>query len=52
MFPTGWVLRFELEFDDSVIGPKELVKAMNDAGALVGLGDWRPKFGRFLVEVE
>jgi hypothetical protein len=29
---------------------KNLVKAMTDAGSLVGLGDWRPKFGRFLVE--
>ena len=22
-----------------------------DAGALIGLGDWRPKFGRFTIEV-
>lgn len=51
MFPTGWVLKFTLEYDDSIVNEKSLVKAMEDAGALVGLGDWRPKFGRFLVEV-
>lgn len=51
MIPTGWELGFTLEFDDSVINEKDLKKAMIDAGALVGLGVWRPKFGRFTVEV-
>lgn len=50
MIPTGWSLTFTLEFDESIVNPKSLVKAMADAGSLVGLGDWRPKFGRFLVE--
>jgi hypothetical protein len=50
MIPTGWKLTFEIEFDDSIVDRAELVKAMEDAGALVGLGDWRPKFGKFLVE--
>lgn len=52
MFPTGWSLSFELEYDESIVNRKALVKAAVDAGALIGLGDWRPKFGRFLVEVE
>lgn len=52
MIPTGWKLSFELEFDDSILNEKALVKAMQDAGALIGLGDWRPKFGRFTVSVE
>jgi hypothetical protein len=51
MIPTGWSITFGLEFDDTIVNPKNLVKAMTDAGALVGLGTWRPKFGRFLVEV-
>lgn len=51
MIPTGWSLSFKLEFDDSIVNEKALVKAMADAGALIGLGDWRPKFGRFTVEV-
>ena len=50
MIPTGWSLDFELEFDDSILNEKNLFKAMVDAGALIGLGDWRPKFGRFTVE--
>ena len=49
MFPTGWSISFNLEFDDTIINEKSIVKAMQDAGALVGLGDWRPKFGRFVV---
>lgn len=51
MIPTGWELAFEIEFDESVINEKAIVSAMEDAGTLVGLGDWRPKFGRFAVEV-
>lgn len=51
MFPTGWNITFDLEFDDSILNEKNLIKAMQDAGALIGLGDWRPKFGRFLVEM-
>lgn len=49
MIPTGWSLEFELEFDATIINPKALMRAMVDAGSLIGLGDWRPKFGRFLV---
>lgn len=52
MFPTGWNITFSLEFDDTIISEKNLVKAMVDAGALIGLSDWRPKFGRFTVDVE
>ena len=50
MIPTGWSMSFDVEFDDGIVNPKNLLKAMTDAGSLVGLGDWRPKFGRFLVE--
>lgn len=51
MIPTGWSITFTLEFDDSILNKNNLVKAMTDAGALIGLGDWRPKFGRFTVEI-
>jgi hypothetical protein len=50
MIPTGWSLTFELEFDSTIVNPKALMRAMVDAGTIIGLGDWRPKFGRFLVE--
>lgn len=50
MIPTGWSLSFSLEYDETILNEKALQKAMVDAGALIGLGDWRPKFGRFIVE--
>jgi len=50
MVPTGWSLKVELEYDESVVNEKQVFKSAVDAGSLVGLGDWRPKFDRFLVE--
>ena len=51
MFPTGWWIEFSVEYDPSVISDDSLIMdAAIDAGALVGLGDWRPKFGRFIVD--
>lgn len=50
MIPTKWTAAFQLEYDDSIINKANLYQAIVDAGALVGLGDWRPKFGRFTVE--
>lgn len=49
MFPTGWKITFTVDFDDSIINEAAIKKAMIDAGALVGLCDWRPRFGRFIV---
>jgi len=49
MFPTGWKVKFKIDFDDTIINESSIRKAMIDAGALVGLCDWRPKFGRFIV---
>lgn len=50
MIPTGWQLAFTIEYDETILNEKAIIKAMVDAGALIGLGDWRPKFGRFTVE--
>lgn len=49
MIPTGWKITFTLEFDDTIVNEANLKKAMIDAGALIGLCDWRPRFGRFIV---
>ena len=51
MIPSGWSLKFGIEFDDNIVNKQQVVDAIQEAGALVGLGDWRPKFGRFTVEV-
>ncbi len=45
-----WSLTFELEYDETVINGKDLKQAIIEAGAVVGLGDWRPKYGRFTAE--
>lgn len=50
MIPTGWTLEFTLEFDDSILNESAIKQAINDAGSLIGLSDFRPKFGRFLAE--
>lgn len=50
MIPTGWFLTFSVEYDENIVDQDALCRAIRDAGALVGLGDWRPKFGRFAVE--
>lgn len=51
MIPTGWTISTTITYDDSVIANAEtVVEAMVQAGSLCGLGDWRPRFGRFIVE--
>jgi hypothetical protein len=51
MFPSGWFIQFEIEFDEDIVDAKGILKACVDAGTYIGLGDWRPKFGRFAVEL-
>lgn len=51
MIPTGWTLTFDIEYDESIVNPRNLEQAIVDAGSLCGIGDWRPKFGRFTMEV-
>lgn len=50
MIPTGWKLQFSIEFDEDTIAVKSMVEILEAAGK-VGVGGWRPKFGRFLVEI-
>ncbi len=46
-----WSLMCELAFDEEVINLDQVIKCLEDAGQYCGLGDFRPKFGRFFVEV-
>lgn len=50
MIPTGWSLQFSIEFDEDTIAEKSMIEILEAAGK-VGVGGWRPKFGRFLVEI-
>lgn len=45
-----WAIDIELEFDPSLISRDELLTALTRTGKAVGMGDYRPRFGRFIVE--
>lgn len=49
-FPI-WSIEVELLFAPDVINEKSVIRAAEDAGRLVGLGDYRPRYGRFNVEL-
>lgn len=46
-----WACVVEIAFDAETINRDQVVKCMEDAGQYCGVGDYRPKFGRFTVEV-
>ncbi|MFY1021175.1 hypothetical protein [Ectopseudomonas khazarica] len=46
-----WSLTCEIAFDSETINREQVVKCLEDAGQYCGIGDYRPKFGRFSVEV-
>jgi hypothetical protein len=45
----AWSLTFSVVFDASQLNRGQVVKAVEEAGMIVGLGDYRPRFGRFKV---
>jgi hypothetical protein len=47
--PTGWVVEFVVEYDESTMPTVDLKEALISAGAMIGTGDWRPVYGRFIV---
>jgi hypothetical protein len=46
-----WALQFRLMFNDAVLNESQVFEIMQVAGELVGLCDWRPKFGRFVTAI-
>lgn len=44
-----WSSNIEVHYDDSVIDENTMLELLEISGNK-GLGDWRPKFGRFTVE--
>lgn len=49
VFP-GWKLPIQLSVNTDVIDVGDVVRALEVAGEVVGLGEWRPRFGRFIVQ--
>lgn len=47
----SWSIDVEVQFNPELVNKADLIKALADAGQQVGLGDYRPKFGRFEVEL-
>jgi hypothetical protein len=47
----NWSAAAVVHYDPDVIDRRDLEEIAHDAGRLVGVGDWRPKFGRFTAEV-
>lgn len=47
----NWSLTALCQFDPDVLNQRDIEEIASDAGKLVGLGDWRPKHGRFEAEV-
>lgn len=45
-----WSLQATVALNEEVVNINEVKKAIVDAGALFGLGDYRPRYGRFNVE--
>ena len=45
-----WKCITEVSFIDESVQEEMIDRAIIKAGILVGIGDWRPKFGRFSVE--
>lgn len=49
MIPVDWKVTFTIEYEETIVAEKSIIDAAESAGRLVGVGGWRPKFGRFTV---
>lgn len=46
-----WSLSFSIQYDDKWLEREQIIRCMTRAGERIGLGDYRPRFGRFNTEV-
>lgn len=45
-----WSCEIQVQYDDSLLNEEEVRNIVRVTGEIVGVGDWRPKYGRFNVE--
>lgn len=45
-----WWCEAEVQFDDKILDPAKINEIVTTTGREIGIGDWRPKFGRFTAE--
>ena len=46
---ANWGLVFEVQYEESLLNRDNIVEALSKGGMIKGMGDYRPKFGRFEV---
>ena len=51
MIPVGWTMEFTVRYNPEVTDESTIRQSLEVAGLEKGLGDWRPKYGRFEVEI-
>lgn len=49
MIGAGWELAFTIEVHDEQLRPEVVRTILDEAGRSVGIGDFRPRYGRFRV---
>lgn len=47
-----WSIAFNMRYDENKIDLETIINALENAGAYVGLCDYRPRYGKFLVSVD
>lgn len=50
MIAEGWALAFTIEVHDEQVQPDIVQRVLEEAGRAVGIGDFRPRYGRFSIE--
>lgn len=50
--PTGWQTTHRFELLTDVIDARNLAPILERAGRLVGIGDWRPRYGRYEIAIK
>lgn len=49
LIAPGWQLAFTMQIQDDQLRPDVVQAVLEEAGRAVGIGDYRPRYGRFLV---
>lgn len=49
IFPN-WSLEFIVHYMTDIVNREEIIEFVKRAGKIIGLSDWRPKYGRFEIE--
>lgn len=49
---SEWMVQADGVLDPSVLELDDLATIADNAGSLIGIGDWRPRFGRFTARIQ